>query len=59
MKADLVLIFWILLILMLIVYYVGFVSDSLAFAKALQQVGYFLSGRTSAGNYTNNYSNYT
>lgn len=53
MKGDVWLIFWILLILILIVYYVGFISDTLAFTKAIQQLGYFLTGRTSAGNYTN------
>lgn len=51
MKSDIFLIFVILLVLILAVYYVGTVSDTLAFAKVGQQIGYFLTGRTSSGGY--------
>lgn len=51
MKSDLALLFILALLLVLVVYYVGTVSDLLAFAKAGQQIGYFLTGRDSSGNY--------
>lgn len=53
MKTDLTLLFFVMLFLILVVYYVGTVSDTLAFAKAGQQVGYFLTGRTSSGAFQN------
>lgn len=37
------------LLLLASVYYVGFVSDTLAFTKVGQQVGYFLTARDSTG----------
>lgn len=39
------------LLLLAAVYYVGFVSDTLAFAKVGQQVGYFLTARKSDGSF--------
>ena len=53
MKADLLLLFFLMLLLLAVVYYVGFVSDTLVFTKAVQQVGYYLSGRTSSGQFAN------
>lgn len=53
MKADILLIFLVMLFLILAVYYVGTSSDLLTFAKVGQQLGYFLTGRTSSGAYAN------
>lgn len=53
MKTDLILLYTLLIILILAVYYVGTVSDTLAFAKAGQQLGYFLTGRDSQGRFAN------
>lgn len=50
-KSDIVLIFLILLVLISVVYYVGFVSDTLVGAKVVQQLGFFLTGRKSNGGY--------
>lgn len=53
MKGDVFLIFVVLLVLILAIYYVGTSSDILTFAKLFQQVGYFLTGRTSTGEFAN------
>lgn len=49
MRSGIFLVFLLVLAFILVTYYVGTVSDSLAIGKAIQQVGFFLSGRTGAG----------
>jgi hypothetical protein len=51
MKEGLFLAFVLLLALILVVFYVGTASLLLTGAKAGQQVGYFLTGRTATGAY--------
>lgn len=53
MKGDLFLLFLLMLLLILVVYYVGTSSLILTGAAVSQQLGYFLTGRTSSGAYQN------
>lgn len=53
MKKDVFLIFLLLLAIILVVYFVGTSSDILTFAKLFQQLGYFMTGRTSDGRFAN------
>lgn len=53
MQKDVFLIFLLLLAIILVVYFVGTSSDILTFAKLFQQLGYFLTGRTSDGRFAN------
>ena len=59
LKTDAILLYTLLIILILAVYYVGTVSDTLAFAKAGQQLGYFLTARDSQGRFANAQLTYT
>lgn len=51
MRDYFALLFILALVLLLVVYYVGTASDLLIGAKVLQQLGYFLTARDSAGNW--------
>lgn len=48
-KSDLILVYILMIVLVLTVYYVGTASLLLTGAKVGQQLGYFLTGRDSAG----------
>lgn len=59
MRTEALMLFALLVMIILVVYYVGTVSDTLAFAKVGQQLGYFLTGRDSQGRFANATQNVT
>ena len=50
-------IFWIMLLLIGVVYFVGVYTDTAAFSSAFVQVGNMLTGRNSSGSFQNYPSN--